>query len=308
MRNKLNYLVLNGAPAIESLWKYAETDTCHIEPVFIGSDSMILSGLRLLLNRFKRFPQRIWIRKPSSALKDATCVIFMDSCNSYRCLWRYMKEKKTGQRFIYYYWNKVERCAVQPDVAKNLGYETWSFDKEDCKEYGLSYNPSFYVKSWYENAGKIKERNSDVCYIGRDKDDRMAKVSGIMRELQKEGLSTYTYFTAPKWYKRFCKKEYKKYLDFKEMISKEMGNKCIFDFGLENQSGITLRVFDALCNGRKLITTNKAVMEYDFYDSKNVFVYGADDIKRIKDFVEDPGCISPKMENYCIDKWLERFN
>ncbi len=302
------YLILDGSPAIESIWKYADIDNCTIDYVYKGSNSIIMSGLRMLSRKIGFFPQNIWTKKPNIIFKDASCVILMDSCNSYDCLERYIKEKTDGQKIVYYYWNKVDKCAVKPDIIKKLGYEIWSFDKEDCKEYGLSYNPSFYVKSWYENVGKEKETNNDVCYIGRDKDDRMSKVSRIMIELQQEGLSTYTYFTAPKWYKRFGKKEYKKYLDFKKMISKEMGSKCIFDFGLENQSGITLRVFDALCNGRKLITTNKAITEYDFYDSKTVFIYGVDDIKRIKDFAENQGCISPKMENYCIDKWLERFD
>ncbi len=302
------YLILDGSPAIESIWKYADIDNCTIDFVYKGSNSIFISGLRMLSQKIGFFSQEIWTKKPNIASKDVSCVIFMDSCNSYDCLERYIKEKANGQKFVYYYWNKVDKCAAKPDIIKKLGYEIWSFDKEDCKEYGLSYNPSFYVKSWYKNAREIKETNSDVCYIGRDKDNRMSKVSRIMLELQEEGLSTYTYFTAPKWYKRFGKKEYKKYLDFRDMISKEMGSKCIFDYGLENQSGITLRVFDALCNGRKLITTNKAITEYDFYDSKNVFIYGVDDIKRIRNFAEDHGRISPKMENYCIDKWLERFD
>jgi hypothetical protein len=59
----------------------------------------------------------------------------------------------------------------------------------------------------------------------------------------------------------------------REELSKIVENSLIvFDVNDANQSGLTLRTLDTVCMGKKLITTNMNVKDYDFYSPANIYV------------------------------------
>ncbi|MGV0919684.1 hypothetical protein ACTS94_04725 [Empedobacter falsenii] len=55
-----------------------------------------------------------------------------------------------------------------------------------------------------------------------------------------------------------------------------------------NQVGLSFRVFDAMRFQRKLITTNKDIVNYDFYNPNNIFVVeDLNNIKNLKSFIDN---------------------
>ena len=46
----------------------------------------------------------------------------------------------------------------------------------------------------------------------------------------------------------------------------------VVDIEHPDQSGLTIRTIEAVFSGRKLITTNSDIVNYDFYDSNNILV------------------------------------
>ena len=67
------------------------------------------------------------------------------------------------------------------------------------------------------------------------------------------------------------------YFHFDSLGMKEVNDiisrsKAIIDCPLPNQNGLTMRTFETLALGKKLITTNKNIVYYDFYSSNNIFV------------------------------------
>jgi hypothetical protein len=93
------------------------------------------------------------------------------------------------------------------------------------------------------------------------------------------------------------------------MLQKELDGKVLLDITDEGQSGYTLRVFDALCNRRKLVTNNVHIVNEDFYDKRNIFVYGMDSLEDFGNFLNTP-FDTEKMEQICsrdIAHWLCRF-
>ena len=102
-----------------------------------------------------------------------------------------------------------------------------------------------------------------------------------------------------------------KYEDIQRII---MESKCILELQMEGQSGCTLRTLESMFLNRKLITNNKDIVNYDFYNPNNIFVIeNADDFKdRFNDilkFMRSPYQKLPDMvkNNYKFCKWLERF-
>ena len=50
-------------------------------------------------------------------------------------------------------------------------------------------------------------------------------------------------------------------------------SKCVLDSPQDNQDGATIRVIESLAAKVKLITTNKDLVNYDFYNPKNIYIY-----------------------------------
>jgi hypothetical protein len=49
-------------------------------------------------------------------------------------------------------------------------------------------------------------------------------------------------------------------------------SRIIIDIQHPKQTGLTMRTIEMLGLKKKLITTNKDVVDYDFYDEKNIFI------------------------------------
>lgn len=156
----------------------------------------------------------------------------------------------------------------------------------------------------------INDPSYDISFVGRDKNQRMQNAERMVETLSRSvPLKGSLYFAAPKWYLSLKNRKYKKILRFKEMLQKELDGKVLLDITDEGQSGYTLRVFDALCNRRKLVTNNVHIVNEDFYDRRNIFVYGMDSLEDFGNFLNTP-FDTEKMEQICsrdIAHWLCRF-
>lgn len=93
------------------------------------------------------------------------------------------------------------------------------------------------------------------------------------------------------------------------MIGEEMKGKVVLDFCVLTQSGLSLRVYDALYNCRKIITNNSAIKTFDFYSKENVFILGEDDEQSLIDFIHSDFLPIDNniLQRYSIKGWLERF-
>ena len=101
-------------------------------------------------------------------------------------------------------------------------------------------------------------------------------------------------------------KDYINYNKYLNLVSK---SKCILDFNINEQIGLSLRPLEALFFEKKLITNNSDIVNYSFYDKNNIFVIGIDEYKDIKDFLNKPyNKIDKKIINYYDYKeWIKRF-
>ena len=104
-------------------------------------------------------------------------------------------------------------------------------------------------------------------------------------------------------------RNYKRILNFEDMIRKEMRARILLDVANSERCGYTLRVYDVLCNGRKLITNNINIIDEDFYDKRNSFVYGLDSPEDFETFVNTDFSREKedKLENSNMSNWLARF-
>ena len=62
-------------------------------------------------------------------------------------------------------------------------------------------------------------------------------------------------------------------------------------------------------NNKKIITTNKDIINYDFYNSKNIYIIERENININKDFIneESQKIDNNIIENYNLKNWIKKI-
>ena len=96
-------------------------------------------------------------------------------------------------------------------------------------------------------------------------------------------------------------------LSSEEVMEVVASSKAVLDIQHPKQTGLTMRTIEMLGVKRKLITTNPAVKEYDFYNPQNILVIDRANPIVNKEFLES--LYSPINEKlyykYSLDGWIE---
>lgn len=189
--------------------------------------------------------------------------------------------------FILYQWDSEKNFAYIRDV-QYLFDKCYSFDRQDvCFNEKLIFLPLFYSRR-YENIGKIpqKDYDYDFMFVGTAHPKKYKFVKEMSEKLLSVYKQQYIYFFYPSrlvyFYRKLKNPELKraKYNEFhfeavkeKEMDALLMKSRCVLDSAQDGQIGLTIRVLETLGAKRKLITTNKDVVNYDFYRPENIYIY-----------------------------------
>ena len=82
----------------------------------------------------------------------------------------------------------------------------------------------------------------------------------------------------------------------------------VLDSAQDGQLGLTIRVLEALGAKKKLITTNKDVVNYDFYKPENIYVYkGKIDLDNVFFKSEYKDVERAVYEKYSLRSWLKEI-
>ena len=245
-------------------------------------------------------------------LNEYTKIIINDAMFNNNILKYISKKNAVASKYVYYT-NAVRNSRIKPNnIPKD--WRVYTFDISDSKEFDIEYSPEYYT----EHQENIKyDLKYDVCYVGADKTNvRLKNLLDIKEVLRKNKVQNFFHiFRVLKKYNKYELQEttnmFLKYEDIQRII---LESKCILELQMEGQSGCTLRTLESMLLNRKLITNNKDIVNYDFYNPNNIFVIeNADDFKdRFNDilkFMRSPYQKLPDMvkNNYKFCKWLERF-
>ncbi len=252
----------------------------------------------LYLQRLNLPFQNIWYGDWKKHIKEFDIAIVFDRNLNWNIV-KYIKLKNPKVRVIAWYWNIVET----PFPKKFQNYcEVWSFDKKDCEKYEYNWNHQFYFKDIILSCKKIKY---DAVFIGIDK-GRYNKVTEIEKKMNDKGLTFFKYVVHDK--KSSNNGTYYSFLEYKNILDIINESKCVIDIPQDGQSGITLRVLEALFLKKKLYTTNTHIKNYNLYNKKNIFIEDIDDDSELYDFINSPFCNNEKIvENYTFENWIETF-
>ena len=75
------------------------------------------------------------------------------------------------------------------------------------------------------------------------------------------------------------------------------------------QTGLTMRTIEVLGAKRKLITTNKTIKQYNFYDERNILIVDRNNPKIDLEFIREPFSEIDTViyEQYSLEAWIDEL-
>ena len=183
------------------------------------------------------------------------------------------------------------------------------FDPEDVKKYpeaALHFLPNCYFgEPDFSIPSEI-----DLLYIGQYLDERNVQLKNLHQYLEEHQLS-YTSHTSlyrgrdfiPLHHKILHHKISTTYQENIDFVKK---SKTLIDFKRDEHDGLSLRFFEAMQYGKKIITDNFSVKNYDFYHPNNIFVTNYVNLEGLVDFLQSPYQSLPSelVEKYSFKNWI----
>lgn len=288
-----------------------------------STNAWIKAVIRVNKNIISKYIERYFAHIMITIESKKYDVVFLISGQSLSFSEQMLKKIKDCQpqaRFVLYQWDSQINF---PNIKKVQKYfdKCYSFDKRDVEETpSLQFLPLFYCRN-YEDIGKRHkiDYKYDFCFVGTAHPKKYKLIKMMSKQLMKVYPDQFIYFFFPSpivfFYRKIMNKElrYARYSEFhyKPLKDRELNSiyeesKCVLDSAQAGQSGLTIRVLEALGAKKKLITTNEDVINYDFYKPENIYVYnsGIDlcDIFFKSNYVEVENDI---YERYSLRNWLK---
>ncbi len=189
------------------------------------------------------------------------------------------KEKFSHAKIILYMWDSFKNkgaLEILPLVDTAL-----TFDSEDAKKYNLKHRPLFYIEA-YKN--KKKEELYDLLFVGTAHSDRYNFIKKVVQHIPDYFKLKLFFFLGSKklfWTKKVFDPDFRT-VKFKDVCFASLSHqknadlvhssKIILDINHPEQIGLTMRTLETLGAQKKLITTNRDIINYDFYNPTNILV------------------------------------
>lgn len=230
-----------------------------------------------------------------------------------------LKNLNPNAKFINFHWDSIRAEYDYLHIMKFFD-KIYSFDYRDAQTNNeINYLPLFYIDEYLEH-GKIpdyKKKEIDLLFIGSWRDtERYQLVKSTQKICKQNQLRFYYYLNYPfkaqfdSLKKGIIAKESRhRKLSHKEILKLFSISNTIIDFPSSFQTGLTIRTFEALGAGKKLITINKNIMTEPFYDPQYINVVDLNNFDLNIDFIKNipTSSIQDKMKNYSLENYINKL-
>lgn len=231
-----------------------------------------------------------------------------------------LKSKNPNARFVLYMWDSLTRFRMVE--SKFRFFDTiYSFDRFDCKaDNRLIFHPLFYRNEYLHSYDNKLKTDYDLYHLGWCHSDRLKLIKEIAFQLDQKSLryslTLYAGYISYLLDSVFggALKGCRKYLIFKPISAKEnfksiLKSKVILDITHPDQTGLTMRTVEMIGAEKKLITTNRDVVNYDFYNPNNILIIDRENPVLDMGFFDTEYMQIPNeiKTKYSIRNWLKKM-
>ena len=153
------------------------------------------------------------------------------------------------------------------DYIKSINFHAvYSFDPKDIAQYHFLPIFNYYSKLPIPN-GPI---TNDLFFIGGNK-GRMKALDSLYSKAVEYNVRTKYFLFAPKGESMPANKDItilSQRMDYEESLNHLSSSQCILELLSGDQTGQTLRYYEAVCYNKKLLTNNKNIVNLPYYDER----------------------------------------
>lgn len=227
-------------------------------------------------------------------------------------------------QLILYLWDSIKNNNTLEIIP--FFNKVFTFDNIDAQKYSnLTFRPLFYLPEYKKVANNNHLSTNKIVFVGTVHSDRYFFIKKIEAYLKQYNFNTdfYFFFQSKLLYykKRLIDKSFRGLTikDFKfiplgkfDLLKKVSDSTVILDIQHPNQNGLTMRCIETLGAKKKLITTNKEIKNYDFFNENNIFIIERDyfsrteNVDKLYSFIKKPyQDVDPQIFNtYSIESWI----
>lgn len=222
-------------------------------------------------------------------------------------------------KLFLYSWDSMENNINLQRIYKSFD-KVFTFDSLDAKKYNLILRPLFFLEE-YRKVPSLKYENIkfDILFIGTAHSDRYKLSNSIYTWCEENRLKMLNYLYIQNifvfYFKKLFDKSFQK-IDLKKVSFNSLKlvdilklyskSRIILDIHHPLQRGITMRTIEAIGAGKKVITTNKEISSYSFYNENNFLVVDRNDPKITMGFLTSKYVSLSKheLDDLSLKGWL----
>lgn len=268
----------------------------------------------LYYSRMKPVFLILWSRVKRMFVKEKSAAIYF-GIEDYKGIACGIKNFGLCEKQVLWLWNPRQTLNISEVefrflvfILKLSGVSIWTFDRGDAQKYNLNFHEQVYSRDLVSSVRGCNKKN-DVFFIGVDKGrlETLKKISSLLDDLS----LIYSFNVVPDSHKDYSDKEpfiSEKIFSYDEYLNLLSVTDVILEIVQNGQSGLTLRTLEAIFFNKKMITTNKNIIEYDFYNENNIFIYDENTctVDKLSLFLGKPYHLIPEsiLDKYDINHLL----
>lgn len=203
-------------------------------------------------------------------------------------------QKVTGlsKKNVCYQWDGLDRY---PEIEQYIPlfdvFYTFEIDDYLKNSNRIRFTTNFYFDYFEKDPTEIQY---DFFYIGSYLDERIQALVNLSNYLTALGKThKFMIFNYESVDLSASQNEYNfetisRHLSYKETIPLIRACRVLVDLQNDVHKGLSFRIFESMFFEKKLITTNTAISEYDFYCPENIFILTDDNRDDIEAFLNVP--------------------
>ena len=233
-----------------------------------------------------------------------------------------LKQSHCIKKVILYMWDSFKNKKSAKKLLSLCDYK-FTFDPKDAEKYDIKFRPLFFIDKFNAEANKKTNKSQekkykyDLCFIGSGHSDRCRIVKSLFKN---KNRFSFLYFPSSKLF--YLRKILDRRMDginqtdvsFVGMKPEKIAevnkiSKAVLDIQHHAQIGLTMRTFELIGLQKKMVTTNAAVKNYDFYRENNIAVIDRSKPEISQKWLDKPYEKLPSSiyHKYSINGWLEEI-